>query len=369
MKIEISRQNLLEAINKVKSVVPPRSALPILSHLLLEAESDGILRVSATDLKVGIECQTPCTVEEPGSMTVASQRLASITGELPDQAIRIELSDSNVVNLECGRIRTKLYSMAPDEFPPVRKFENVDPLILNQRSLKRLFTKTSFAISKDQARYTLTGLLCEIGNGKVVAVATDSRRMSVCVDEQNVSEELNHSVIIPGKMIQELERLLSDEGEVEVYIDETHAGFAFDSSRLVTALIEGTFPQYDAVVPKRHDKEALIDTGQFLEAVRRTRTMTNDKWNSVRFSLDKGEMTLKVVTPEVGEYQEEISVEYEGEPVEVAFNPDFIIDVVRRIEEEKVSFNVKDSQNPGLIKPHSEADEDNYLNVIMPIRI
>ncbi|HIJ72642.1 MAG TPA: DNA polymerase III subunit beta [Candidatus Hydrogenedentes bacterium] len=368
MKIVIPREDLLNTVNKVKTVVSPKSALPILSHILMESQESSV-RLSATDLKVSIECSVDCTVEEHGSLTVSSQRLSSILSELPNVDIALQLLENNIILLECNRIQTRLFSMLPEEFPSIRTFESIEPLVFGQSMLKRLLSRTSFAICSDQARYNLTGLLVEICEGKLTVVATDGRRMSLCTEREGVPEGIEVKIVIPGKMINELERLLADEGNVDVLIDENQAAFTFGNVRLVTALIEGNFPKYDMVVPKKHDKEAILNTLQFLEAVRRTRTMTNEKFNSVRFGLTSGVMTLKVVTPEVGEYQEEFPIEYDGEPIEIAFNPDYVLDVLRRIDSEKVCLVLKDSMNPGLIKPASEEPVDNYLNVVMPIRI
>lgn len=368
MKITIPRSDLLQAVNKVKTVVSAKSALPILSHILLDA-SDASVKLSATDLKVSIENTVDCTVETPGQLTVSAQRLVSILSELPEKDITLELQDSNVVHLMCDRIETKLYSMSPDEFPPIRSFEGIEPLILPQNILKNIFTKTSFAISTDQARYNLTGLLLELEGGKLIAVSTDGRRMSLYSQNDNIPEGINIKVIIPGKMVHELERLLGDDGEVKAYIDENQAGFEFDNTRLVTALIEGTFPNYEMVVPKKHDKEAVVKTEPFAEAMRRTRTMTNDKFNSVRFLLTNGAMTLEVNTPEVGEYREDMPVEYEGEDIQVAFNPDFVLDVLKHVSTESSAFVLKDSVSPGVIKPYIDEPKNEYLNVIMPIRI
>jgi len=368
MKITIPRQDLLDTVNKVKSVVSSKSALPILSHILMET-GESSLRLVATDLKVSIECTVDCTVEEPGSLTVSSQRLASMLPEMPEGDLTLHLGDNNVIDLACGKIDTKLFSMSPDEFPPIRSFEGIEPLVFNQGLLKKLFQRTSFAICNDQARYNLTGLLFEISEGKVVVVATDGRRMSLAIEREGIPEDLSLKVIIPAKMIRELERLLGDENEVQVYICESQTAFIFDSVRLVTALIEGNFPNYEMVVPQKHDKEAIVDTAKFTEAMRRTRTMTNEKFNSVRVNFTSDLMTLKVVTPEVGEYEEELAIEYSGENVEIAFNPEFVLHVLQRVETEKVCLVLKDGMSPGIIKPYTEAPEDNYVNVVMPIRI
>ena len=368
MKIRIPRQELLDAVNKVKTVVSPKSALPILSHILIEAD-EGQLKLTATDLKVSIECTVDCTVKESGSLTVSSQRLSSILTELPEGEITLDLAGNNVINLECGKIKTKLFSMSAEEFPPVRAFEGVEPLVIEQKLLKKMFQKTGFAISTDQGRYNLTGLLFELADGKLTVVATDGRRMSLYSEKEGIPKGINIKVIIPGKMINELERLLADNGEVHVYLDEAQAAFQFDSLRLVTALIEGNFPNYDMVIPKKHDKEGIIATSTFMEAMRRTRTMTNDKFNSVRVTVNGPIMKLNVVTPEVGEYEEELEVEFDGGNLDIAFNPDYVLEVLRRIETEKLVLVLKDSSSPGLIKPYEEKSSHQYLNVVMPIRL
>jgi len=310
-----------------------------------------------------------CTVKRPGALTVSAQRLSSMLAELPDQDISLNLTDNNVIELKCGKIETKLFSMSPDEFPPIRSFDGVEPLSFKQGMLKGLFQKCSFAICTDQARYNLTGLLVEIANGKLTVVATDGRRMSLASEEEGVPEAAASKVIVPSKMIHELERLLGDNDEVRVMIDESQAAFVFGRIRLVTSLIEGNFPNYELVVPKKHDKEAVVSTSKFTEAMRRTRTMTNDKFNSVRLNLTEGNLKLKVVTPEVGEYEEELEVEYAGENVEIAFNPDFVLDVLKHVSEEKVCLVLKDGMSPGVLKPYTEAPKDAYVNVVMPIRI
>lgn len=368
MKITIARQDLLEAVSKVKAVVSPKSALPILSHILLEAEGTEI-KLTATDLKVSIECKAECTVTESGSMTVSAQRISSMLAELPEADVELCVEESQV-SLSCGRIHTKLYSMSPEEFPPVRGFDDVEAFTLGQGIMRNLFRKTRFAICTDQARYNLTGLLFELKGGMLTVVATDGRRMSLCQSAQGIPADKEVKVIIPGKMIDELERLLGEDEEVEVFLGESQAGFQFGNLRLVTALIEGTFPNYDMVIPKKHDKELLVNTGLLLEAVRRTRTMTNDKFNSVRFGADNGTLTLRVQTPEVGEYEEELEVTFEGDAIEVAFNPDFLSDVLRRIDTDKVSLALKDGTSPGLFREVMEDGvSEAYVNVIMPIRI
>ncbi len=369
MKITITRQQLLEAVNTVKSVVAGKSSLPILSHILLETVENNLVKVVATDLKVSIECMAECTVHREGKMTLHCQRLSMMLSELPDTEITLDLNEKNVVELTCGRIETKLFSMSPDEFPPVRSFEGVSPMRFQQDMLKKLFSLCSYAICTDQARYNLTGLLLEIKDGRLAAVATDGRRMSLALALEGVPEDSEVKVIVPSKVIHEMERLLSGDADVLVYLDASQAAFHFGQVRMVTALIEGNFPNYEMVIPKTHDKEVVVNTALMTEAMRRTRTMTNDKFNSVRIEVADNQMVLKVITPDVGEYVEEIEAKYEGEKIEIAFNPDFVLEVLRRIDAEESCLLLKDNMSPGVMKPYTEAPQDTFVNVIMPIRI
>lgn len=368
MKITISRQDLLDTVNKVKSVVSAKSALPILSHILIETGPSQV-RLAATDLKTTIETTVDCSVEKQGAVTVSAQRISSMLAEMPNDDITLHLTENNIIDIRCGKIQTRLFSLTAEEFPPARGFDGIDSFNIQEDTLKRLFEKCSFAICTDQARYNLTGMLFELHRGRLTVVATDGRRMSLAVELENLPMEVDAKVIIPSKAIHELERLLGGDGQCQVVLDESHAAFSFGRTRVVTALIEGNFPNYEMVVPKKHDKEAVLDTPRFTEAMRRTRTMTNDKFNSVRIGLIDGMMTLKVVTPEVGEYDESLPADYSGENIEIAFNPDFVLDVLKHCETDKVCLLLKDAQSPGVLKPYSDAPIDTYVNVVMPIRI
>ncbi len=369
MRISISKQELLSAVNIVKGVVSSKSSLPILSHILMEAEGC-TLKLTATDLKVSIECTVDCTVEEAGALTVSSQRLSLLLNELPDAEVVIELMDSNIVELRCGVVETKLFSIAPEEYPPVRKFEHVDPLVFKQALLKRMFLKTSFAICTDQSRYNLTGLLLETRSNTLRVVATDGRRLSMAVSDEGVDVDRDIKVIVPSKMIHELESLLSDDLErtVDVLLDESQAAFVFEHVRVITSLIEGNFPNYEAVIPKKQEKEFVLSVDNFMRCIRRAAAMTNEKFRSVRLIFDSGILRFSVKTPEVGEYEEELEVDYSGGKLEIAFNPLFVLDVLRYIDTENVCIQLKDTSSPGVIKPYEEGPLDTYINVVMPIR-
>ncbi|HOJ32093.1 MAG TPA: DNA polymerase III subunit beta [Candidatus Hydrogenedentes bacterium] len=381
MKVRVTRSELFDAVNKARTIVTKKTVLPILSHFLLEAkqqDSGSLLKITSSDLRVNIECSLPCEIEEEGLITLSAERLSSVMASFPEEEVVISLGENRVVDIRCAKIRMKLFSMSPDDFPPVRTFEGIEPIVLPQKDLRDLFIKTSFAICTDQARYNLTGLLFELSDNKITCVSTDGRRMSLCrYQSDSFDSRLRRKVTIPGKVITEVERLLQDEGNVEVFLDENQVAFSIGPVTLTSALIEGSFPNYEMVIPKKHDKEVIVDKAVFQESVTRAKAMTNEKFNSVRLYIAGNQIVLRVSTPDVGEYEEEIPAEYEGEEIEIAFNPDFILDVLRALETKELAFILKDATSPGVIKPVLEDDagnkvgriSDDQIHVIMPIRI
>lgn len=370
MKITILKQDLQSALNTVRGVVASKVSIPILSYILLETK-DNAVKVTGTDLKVTIECTVDCTVHEPGSLTLMLHRISMLLSELPDQEITIELLENGIVNLVCGVVDTKFFSIFPEEFPPVKEFDTVLPIVFKQCVLKKLFQRTSYAICTDQSRANLTGVLFEVKSGELRVVATDGRRLSYALCDEEIAGCDDIRVIIPAKMVHELESLLSDDDEksVNILIDQTKAAFVFDNVRIITSLIEGNFPNYEVVIPKKYDKEIVIGHEPFLRCMRRAAAMTNDKFRNVRLIFDAGLLKIFVKTPDVGEYEEEIPVDYDGQKLEIAFNPFFILDVLRYIDSEHVYLQFKDSGSPGVIKPYLDGPINNYINVIMPINI
>lgn len=381
MKVRVRRSELLSAVNKARAVITKKTVLPILSHFLLEAreeDSSSLLKITASDLRVNIECAIPCEIEEGGTITLSAERLSSVASTFPDEEVAISLVENRVVDIRCAKVRVKLFSMSPDDFPPVRTFEGIEPVVLPQKDLRDIFSKTSFAICTDQARYNLTGLLFELNEDKITCVSTDGRRMSLCrYQSDSLDSGLRKKVTIPGKVVTEVERLLQEEGNVEVFFDENQVAFSLGSVRLTSALIEGSFPNYEMVIPKKHDKEVLVGKDVFQESVARAKAMTNEKFNSVRLVIGGNQIILRVSTPDVGEFEEEIPAEYEGEEIEIAFNPDFILDVLRTLDTKEIALILKDATSPGVIKPVLEDTRgtkgvrisDDHINVIMPIRI
>ncbi|HOM47632.1 MAG TPA: DNA polymerase III subunit beta [Candidatus Hydrogenedentes bacterium] len=383
MKITIPKNELHNAMNKIKGVAASRTALPVLTNVLLEAEGTR-LRLTASDLNISIECTIDCTVIEAGATTAPCQRLSMLLGDLPDADVTLTLHDNGILDVECGLINTKFYTISADEFPPSHDFSSIKPFYLKQAVLKKLFHQTAYAVCNDQSRHNITGLLMETKQDGMHVVATDGKRLSMSVSEDAIPTEeeaeegsakaakfiKDIKTIIPSKTIHELQSLMTDniDKSVAVYLGDNKAAFIFENLQVTTALIEGNFPNYTAVIPKKIGKEFILDLDTFRQCMRRCASMTSDKFRTVKFIFHDDNMQIIVKTPEIGEYEENIPVGYQGEKLEISFNPNFILDVLRNINSEQVCLQFNDGNSPGIIKPYTEAPVDSYINVIMPIR-
>ena len=365
MKATLTKADFQRGISHVQSIVPSRSALPIISNVLLEAEKDQ-LKLIATDLKIGIECTVPAKVSTKGSLSVPASRLAEIARELPEKDLSLEVTKDNALSVRCEKIYFKIMGLPGEEFPALPAVVTKTPLTLEQRVVRDLFQKTAFAISTELARYTLTGLLFEVQAGHLTVVATDGRRLSYAHKEVELPKEYQAAVIIPDKMVSEVLRLMKGDGEVRIEIGENQITFTFDGIRLVSQLIEGNFPDYKVVIPKSHEKEVVLDTFDFTMAARRAATVKTRDYNAAKLHIEKGRMVFSAVTPDVGEAKDEVAVSYDGEEFEIVFNPDFLLDALGSIETDRTVLQFRDPTNPGVMKPYQSED---YIHVIMPIKV
>ena len=366
MKLAIPRNELRDAIASVQNIVSTRSTLPMLQYVLLSAKEKS-LKLVATDLEVGIECVVDCEeVSKEGTVTLPCKRLHEIVNNLPQGTIDLTLSDQNVVALNSGVVRYKLMGMSPDEFPKSPEVNREKSFTMPQAQLKEMIKKVSFSISVDPNRINITGMLLAIVDSQLMLVTTDGRRLSMGSCELEKPPGENSSYIIPRKTVMELERLLGTDGEVNIFLSENQLAFEFGNLFIISNLIDGVFPNYEQVIPKNYEKEIVAEIGPFAVATERARVMTTDRYNLVKYEASKGKIAVTTNCPEVGELKDEIEVEYEGDPMEVGFNPQFILDALKVMDGEKVRVRLKDAQSSGLLLPEGN---DNFLYVVMPVRL
>lgn len=365
MKLSIARDEMRDAIANVQNVVSTRTTLPMLQYVLLAAKKNS-LKLVATDLEVGIECVAECEeVGEEGTVALPCKKLHEIVNNLPPGTLSMETKDGNVVTLDSGVVRYKVMGMPSDEFPKSPEVKREKSFSMPQGVLKEMLKKVSFSISVDPNRVNITGLLLTTVGKELRLVSTDGRRLSLAMQKvEGLPSGGNY--IIPRKTVNELERLLGTEGDVKIFLAENQIAFEFANILVISNLIDGVFPNYEQVIPKGHQRKVLAEKEPFSVATRRTQVMTTDRFNLVKYEIAGGKMVVSTNCPEVGEAKDEIDIEYDGDPVEIGFNPQFVVDVLKVIDEDKVRLEVKDSQSSGLFKP---VDNDNYLYVVMPVRL
>ena len=366
MKLAISKNDLRDAIANVQNIVSTRSTLPMLQYVLLTAKGNS-LKLIATDLEVGIECLIGCEeIKEEGVVTLPCKKLGEVVSNLPSGIVNIVVSEGNVAAINSGVVRYKLMGMSADEFPKSPEVSREKTFTISQADLKEMIKKVSFSISTDPNRINITGLLLVQVGKELRLVTTDGRRLSMssCTLENAPDEDTSY--IVPRKTVLELERLLGNDGEVNVFLSENQIAFEFANLLIISNLIDGVFPNYEQVIPKNYEKEVIADIEPFATATKRAEVMTTDRYNLVKYEISKSKMVVSTNCPEVGELRDELDIEYEGDEIEVGFNPNFILDALKVIEEDRVRVQLKDAQSSGLFMPEGN---DNCLYVVMPVRL
>lgn len=366
MKLTIARDQLRDAIGNVQSVVSARSTLPMLQYVLMSAKNN-LLKLVATDLEVGIECVVECDeMRQEGMVTLPCKKLHEVVNILPQGTLNLAASESNTVTLTSGVVRYKLMGMPPDEFPKSPEVKREKSFVMPQALLKEMLKKVSFSISTDPNRINITGLLLALTQKQFRLISTDGRRLSYARHTLEQIPDGDSSYIIPRKTVVELERLLGDEGDVGIFFSENQIAFEFKNLLVISNLIDAAFPNYEQVVPRGHERKVIMEKEPFAVATRRAQILTTDRYNLVKYEISSGKMVVTTNSPEVGEVKDELDVEYQGDTISIGFNPQFVLDVLKVVEEDKVSIEFKDAQSSGLIRP---LDSDNYLYVVMPVRL
>ena len=365
MRISVQKENLLRGIQAVQNAVSTRGSLPILANILLEAKEEQ-LTLTATDLDIAISCIIPATVAEKDSITVPAKRFGDIIKELwSDDEIRIQTKKARVVQIETKKTCFKLPGLPKDDFPQIPGFSrDKNAVTLPQEMLGQMLRMTQFAMSRDEARYVLNGTLFTFNKKTIRLVATDGRRLAMIEKEMEKALPIDQSVIVPTKTIQELSRNLTTEGEVSIFFKENQLQFKINNILITSRLIEGEFPNYEQVIPQKTKEQILVKTKDFLSATKRANIFTNQDSQSIRINLDTNRMIITKNTPDVGEAYEEIETDYKGGDFTIGFNPTYLIDVLKNIEEEKIRFELIDPEKPGVIRTG-----DNYTYIILPMQL
>jgi DNA polymerase III subunit beta len=374
MKLSIERAALLRSLGHVQSVVERRNTIPILSNVLLnaDAEDGGSLSLTATDMDLEIVESTAAEVSQPGATTAPAHTLYDIVRKLPDGS-RVELQtspDGNVLAVRAGRSNFKLGCLPTEDFPQMAGSALPHNFQLGAPELRALIDRTRFAISTEETRYYLNGIYLHAAKGDVPvlrAVATDGHRLARVEMPLPEGATRMPGVIVPRKTVMEVRKLIEDADEpIEFSLSDTKVKFAFDRVTLTSKLIDGTFPDYERVIPSGNDKVLEVDPRSFYSAVDRVATIATEKSRAVKLSIDRGALTVSANSPESGSATEELEVRYDATPLEIGFNSRYLLDIAQQIEGDGCRFVIADAASPTVIRDTADASA---LYVLMPMRV
>ncbi len=391
MKFRIHRPHFIQGLQQVLNIVAPRTPMPILGNVLIEAE-DGKISLTTTNLDLGIRCQVAAEVKQPGGITLPVRKLADIVRELSGNEVEVEASDENQALIRSGNSKFRIMGLGKENFPPLPQFDDKRTYALSQSQLLTMLKRVSYAQSQDETRHILNGVYFDFHGSQLVLAATDGRRLAVTQHALKVPEGGEGKIILPGKTVGELLRLLDKGESVKISFNDRQVSFLIDtkveaktksekaevakeeesgkapglvsSIYLVSKVVEGNYPNYQQVIPKEGGHQVPVDRELLEECVRRAALVTTDKNRLVRFKFSANQLEIHGSSQEYGEAQETMAVEYAGEESIIAFNPDFIRDPLKALTEDKITFEFNNDVSPGVLKLGQE-----FLCVIMPLRL
>ena len=365
MEIKVQKSELLEKISLSANIAASKpSTLPILNNILLETQKDGKLKIVATDMEVGLSTVMCCEVIQEGSITVPARKFHDIVKELPDGDVEFSVTKNNTVNVKAGKSHFKIMGLGKEDYPKLPEFSMENAIEMDQSSIKESLSLTSFAISHDETRYVLNGVLLSFQGNIVRFVATDGRRLAFFKKEIKKKVEKNIDIIVPAKTIHELVKLLAWDGTVKIVHAQNKVIFCFEDTFLTSSLIEGNFPNYEQVIPKEEKTQVQANREEFLQAVRRASLLTSPEEPALKFDFVKNKIIVSAKSPNMGEAKEELPAEFKGQDITIGFNPGYFLDVLKNLNDENITLSLTEPDKPGLVK-----GREGYLYVIMPMQL
>ena len=371
MKLTIERAVLMKSLGHVQNVVERRTTIPILSNVRIDA-GDGFLGLTATDMDISFNEKVAAEVATSGVTTASAHMLYDIVRKLPDGAqVDLEIGDGDQLALTSGRSRFSLPLLSAEEFPVMTEGELTHHFSVPAANLRRLIDKTRFAISTEETRYYLNGIYLHAAKGDdgpaLRAVATDGHRLSRVDAPLPDGAADMPGVIVPRKTVNELRKLIDEvEGDISVSVSDAKIRFSFGDVVLLSKLIDGSFPDYERVIPSQNDKTVQINGKALSEAVDRVATISTDKTRSVKLALDRNRLVISANSPESGSASEDLEVEYDGPELQIGFNSRYLLDVTERIDGDKIQFVMADSVSPTILR---DSGDSVALYVLMPMRV
>jgi DNA polymerase-3 subunit beta len=368
MRFTISREKLQEGLAAVTPTTPPKTTLPVLANILVETTDRGI-RLSGTDLDIAVTTEVAADVESQGAITIPAKKLSEIAKELPPSPVKVATSGEQRVTLDCGRSHFKILGLPRDEFPnfPTVKFDA--SWRIKSGELQKLISHTSFAVSTEESRPILNGVLWELKPDAMRMVATNGHRLAKMETPINSIGAPSADMIVPPKALEQIRRLFPGDEELEIARGDNHLGFRSPFTALYTRLIEGPYPPYDQVIPKDNNRIAIADRQSLIGALRRMSVIASDQTHRIRLSFNAGLLRFSVQTPDLGEATDEMPVRYTGDPLDIGFNATYLLEILRYIPTDEVKLTFKAPERAATLEPEGWSEPGAYLCLVMPLRL
>jgi DNA polymerase-3 subunit beta len=373
MRFTISREKLQEGLAAVASSIPAKTTLPVLANILVETTERGI-RLSGTDLDIAVSTEVAADVETPGAITIPAKKLTEIARELPPSPVKIGAAGEQRVTIECGRSRFKLLGLPRDEFPTFPTVRFNESWRIRSGDLQKLIGHTAFAVSTEESRPILNGVLWELRPDEMRMVATNGHRLAkmqlpIESNAAGGSKPPASDLIVPPKALEQIRRLFPAEEELEIARGDNHLGFRSPVTSVFTRLIEGPYPNYEQVIPKDNDRIAIADRVALAGALKRMSVIASDQTHRIRLSFNAGMVKFSVQTPDLGEAQDELPVRYTGDPFDIGFNANYLLEILKFIPTDEVKLTFKAPERAATLEPEEWSDPAKYLCLVMPLRL
>lgn len=369
MQFTASQSSLLSGLQPVAAVVPSKSPMPVLTHLLVEV-SGNMLTVVATDLEISMETKIEVKGLKDGRALLPARKFLEEIREFPDVPITVEATESGRIKLSAEDKSYDLSGESVQNYPKVPLLEEKDTVQLERNKLRRMITKVLFAVSRDELRPQLTGIYLKLTTDEIRMVTTDGHRLVKVIQKHDGYKGDTHESIIPSKAMNTVARMCDREGDVSVYFATNQIGFRIGNTTLITKLIEGRYPNYEAVIPSENKNMLTVDLDQLHASVRRASIVSNEISRQIRLKLRSDHLQILVEDIEQGnEGQETIPCTYVGEPMDIGYNAGYVLDILKQVDTPEVVFELGTPTSAGIVKPTEQEKDEDLLMLIMPVRL
>ena len=363
MKIKVSKEAIIDCLQKVQSVINPRNALPVLSNVLIRAEGSH-LELTATDMNLTVRATMEAEVAVPGSTTLPAKRIFGVFRELSVDEAEMEVNDDNIAFIHAASSFFRIHGISEADYPTLPEMEDAKSYTIDQSVFRNMLKLTAYAASPDPNRQLLHGVLLSFKAGKLSVVATDSRRLALVEQEVEFPADAEMDLILPLKTVEELVRTLGDAGSVRIMANQKQAAFEFDGILVVSKLVEGSYPNFRQVIPQAGGERVAMEREMLLTAIRRTSQLVSDAVSGVKLTFTRNRLEVLAAALEIGEGRETLDVKYGGPDVAISFNPAFLMDPLKALTTDEVFLDLIDDTSPGVIR-----STINFVYVLMPIRV